>query len=97
MTCTIACRLPCGRAEHEMEVVWCPSEDLGVIKVESGMLDDHMPNEVVKAFQRVYQQLVEPTNNSAAANATAVPAQPTYQELVTAANSSEDGNATMLY
>lgn len=76
-----------------MEVLWYPSEDLGVIKVEKGMLDDHMPNEVVKAFQRVYQQLVVPTNDSEPPP----PTQPTYNELVTAANLTEDTNITMLY
>lgn len=73
-----------------MEAMWYPCEDLGVIKVEKGMLDDHMPNEVVKAFQHVYQQLVEPVKDSTAN-------QPTYNELVTSENSSEEVNITMLY
>ena len=83
-------RAPCSGADPDMEAMWYPCEDLGVIKVEKGMLDDHMPNEVVKAFQHVYQQLVEPVKDSTAN-------QPTYNELVTSENSSEEVNITMLY
>lgn len=86
-------RAPCGRADPEMEAMWYPCEDLGVIKVEKGMLDDHMPNEVVKAFQHVYEQLVAPVKDSTNSQ----PSQPTYNELVTSANSSEEVNITMLY
>lgn len=76
-----------------MEALWCPCEDLGVIKVEKGMLDDHMPNVVVKAFQRVYQELVEPVKDCI----TVQPSQPTYNQLMTNEFSSEEVTITMLY
>lgn len=91
----IMLRVPCGGADPEMEAIWCPCEDLGVIKVEKGMLDDHMPNEVVKAFKHVYQQLVEPVKEDGTANQQ--PSQPTYNQLVTNEDSPDEVNNTMLY
>ena len=79
-------RVPCGGVDPEMEAIWCPCEDLGVIKVEKGMLDDHMPNEVVKAFQHVYQQLVEPVKEDSTADQ---PSHPTYNQLLTNEDSQE--------
>ena len=46
----------CHQSDPEMEVLWYPNEDLGVIHIGQGTIDHHVPNEVLAGFKRVEEQ-----------------------------------------
>ena len=46
----------CQQIDPEMEVLWYPNEDLGVIHIGQGTIDHHVPNEVLAGFNRVEEQ-----------------------------------------
>ena len=51
----------CCSKEREIEVFLCANEDFSTIKLGKHMLDDHVPDAVVKAFERVHDQYIKTT------------------------------------
>lgn len=43
---------------NRMKVHHIPGEDLCVIKIDRGMIDDHLPNNVLNSLKRCQQQLI---------------------------------------
>jgi len=65
--------------EREIDAVWKPNEDFCHIVVDTGMFDHHVPDSVVNAVDRLYNQYTSGKGKSCHINAPTVAQQQQHE------------------